>query len=58
MSDEREFSVVDVSKSILDDIKTGAGPTSRDESGGYPLTHYSSGMVISSRSIALGDRAS
>jgi hypothetical protein len=38
MSDEREFSVVDVSKSILDDIKTGAGPTSRDESGGYPLT--------------------
>jgi hypothetical protein len=35
MSDGRESSVVDVSKSILDDIKTGAGPTSRDESGGY-----------------------
>jgi hypothetical protein len=38
MSDEREFSAVDVSKPILEDIKTGAGSTLREESGGYPLT--------------------
>jgi hypothetical protein len=37
-SDELEFSAVDVSKSILDDIKTEVGPTFRDESGRYPFT--------------------
>jgi hypothetical protein len=38
MSDGREFSVVDVSKLVSEDIKTGAGSALREESGGYPLT--------------------